>query len=462
MAIDLQKLTLRRLLDTQSNDLYSKLLNQYITGINSDLYDKIKSFYKANTRLPSTDEILTLRKDAGLQEYIENQICAEDNHNEQIADEFLVAQLQDYYIRDETIHFMDKFIDQMDNMEKVEVVDKFQNHLLHLNQAIPHDDELYDVAELEFFPSEDDFKIYPSGLSNEFDSVNGGFATQELVMLGGRRGSGKSIISLNLALNRFLQGNTVAFFTIEMRYKEVYDRVLSIISGVPFLDIFRNQLTDSQKIQMAKSKFENFYKPSDKITEMINELGYTKDFKNFEKRVKIERPELKDNRLFMIDDESLTLNRIDHYCNMFSSKYPNYNMAVVDYVNIIKHDDQKDWKTQITIADNLKSLSRKYDLTMISPYQIDASGEARFAKGILDAADRSFNFFPPPEDADRELESKISIHTTKMRNGKHMSFDVLMDWSCVKINPNSSELISEKPHNAVKFGTDKQEGAKDL
>ena len=462
MAIDLQKLTLRRLLDTQSNDLYSKLLNQYFTGINSVLYDKIKSFYKANTRLPSTDEILTLRKDAGLQEYIENQICAEDNHNEQIADEFLVAQLQDYYIRDETIHFMDKFIDQMDNMEKVEVVDKFQNHLLHLNQAIPHDDELYDVAELEFFPSEDDFKIYPSGLSNEFVSVNGGFATQELVMLGGRRGSGKSIISLNLALNRFLQGNTVAFFTIEMRYKEVYDRVLSIISGVPFLDIFRNQLTDSQKIQMAKSKFENFYKPSDKITEMINELGYTKDFKNFEKRVKIERPALKDNRLFMIDDESLTLNRIDHYCNMFSSKYPNYNMAVVDYVNIIKHDDQKDWKTQITIADNLKSLSRKYDLTMISPYQIDASGEARFAKGILDAADRSFNFFPPPEDADRELESKISIHTTKMRNGKHMSFDVLMDWSCVKINPNSSELISEKPHNAVKFGTDKQEGAKDL
>lgn len=462
MAIDLQKLTLRRLLDTQSNDLYSKLLNQYFTGINSVLYDKIKSFYKANTRLPSTDEILTLRKDAGLQEYIENQICDEENQNDQIADEFLVAQLQDYYIRDETIHFMDKFIDQMDNMEKVEVVDKFQNHLLHLNQAIPHDDELYDVAELEFFPSEDDFKIYPSGLSNEFDAINGGFATQELVMLGGRRGSGKSIISLNLALNRFLQGNTVAFFTIEMRYKEVYDRVLSIISGVPFLDIFRNKLTDAQKIQMARSKFDNFYKPSEKISEMINELEYTKDFKNFEKRVKIERPELKDNRLFMIDDESLTLNRIDHYCNMFSSKYPAFNMAVVDYINIVKHDDQKDWKTQITIADNLKSLSRKYDLTMISPYQIDATGEARFAKGILDSADRSFNFFPPPEQEDRELESKISIHTTKMRNGKHMSFDVLMDWSCVKINPNASDLISEKPHNAVKFGTDKQEGAKDL
>jgi hypothetical protein len=43
-----------------------------------------------------------------------------------------------------------------------------------------------------------------------------------------------------------------------------------------------------------------------------------------------------------------------------------------------------------------------------------------------------------------------------------MSFDVHMDWSCVKINPNLSDTISEKPHNAVKFGSDKQEKAKDL
>ena len=48
---------------------------------------------------------------------------------DEIQDEFLVAQLQDFYIRDETIHFMDKFVDQLDDLEKVEIVDKFQNHL---------------------------------------------------------------------------------------------------------------------------------------------------------------------------------------------------------------------------------------------------------------------------------------------------------------------------------------------
>ena len=462
MAIDLQKLTLRRLMDTQSNDLYSRLLNQYFTGINLVLFEKIKSFYKANMRLPRTSEIIALRKDVGLQEYIENQIVNDENVCAEIQNEFLVAQLQDFYIRDETIHFMDKFVDQLDDLEKVEIVDKFQNHLLHLNQAIPYNDELYDIAELDFFPTEDDFKIFPSGLSAEFDAINGGFATQELVLLGGRRGSGKSIISLNMALNRFLEGNTVAFFTIEMRYKEVYDRVLSIISEVPFLDIFRNQTTPAQKIQMAKAKFKHFYKPSEKIEQLLKELEYSKDFKMFERKVKMEKPTMTDNRLFMIDDESLTLNRVDHYCNMFSSKYPAFNLAVVDYINIIKHDDQKDWKTQITIAENLKSLSRKYDLTMISPYQIDATGEARFAKGILDSADRSFNFFPPPEEEDRQLNNKVTIHTTKIRNGRHMSFDVYMNWPCVKIDPTQSAVINEKPHAAAKFGTDKNEGSRDV
>ena len=207
---------------------------------------------------------------------------------------------------------------------------------------------------------------------------------------------------------------------------------------------------------MAKAKIDTFYKPNDSLNNMLSELEQKKDFKKFEQRIKLEKPEFKDNRLFMIDDESLTVNRIDHYCNMFTSKYPNFNMGVVDYINIVKHDDQKDWKTQIVIAEALKGISRKYDLTLVSPYQIDATGEARFSKGILDSADRSFNFFPPPEGDDRELENKITIHTTKMRNGKHMSFDVFMDWSCVKIDPAQSALINEKPHSAAKFGTDNE------
>ena len=44
-----------------------------------------------------------------------------------------------------------------------------------------------------------------------------------------------------------------------------------------------------------------------------------------------------------------------------------------------------------------------------------------------------------------------------------MSFDVAMDWTCVKINPNSSALINEKPHAGAKFGSDNEkQGPRDI
>lgn len=463
MSINLQQVALRRLLETKDHEFFSKLNSKYFYGINASLFHRIEQFYKANIVLPNLAELESTYKDSTLQEYLEQEIKHPDNIQKELHNGFILSQLQDFFIREETINFLSAFVDKMDMYEKEDIVDQLQNHLLELNKAIPDNEEVFDVAELSFFPSEDDFNIFPSGLSNEYDTSNGGFATQELVLLGGRRGSGKSIISLNLALTRYRQGNTVGFFSIEMRYKEVYDRLLSIISGVPFLDIFRNLLTNAQRVQIARAKFEEFYLPDPRIEQFIQDLEVTQNFKEFEARVKTAKLALKEHRLFIVDDESLTLNRLNHHCNTFKNKYPRFNLIVVDYLNIIKHDDQKDWKTQIVIADSLKSMARKYDMTVLSPYQIDASGEARFAKGILDSADRSFNFFPAAENDDRSLVSSLAIHTTKIRNGKHMSFNIDMDWSCVRIDPATSKLINEKPHNTAKFGSDNEkQGPKDV
>ena len=459
MALDLQKVTLRKLLETQNHDFFTKLVPQFFTGANIGLYSKIENFYKAHLKLPSIEEILMLNKDEAIQEYLESQVLNEENNVPHIENDFLVSQLQDFFIREETISFLDKFVDELEDLEKIEIVDKFQDHLLSMNNAIPTSEELYDVSELGFFPKSEDFTLFPSGLSAEYDAVNGGFATQELVLLGGRRGSGKSIISLNCAIERFIQGSTVAFFTIEMRYKEVHDRLLSIISEVPFLDIYKNKLTDNQKIQIAERKCETFYKRSDFIRDKLVKLKNDYDFNHFEESFKVQKPEMLNRRFFIIDDAAISLNRIDHYCNMFHNKYSSFTMGVVDYINIVKYEDQKDWKSQIAIAEALKLMSRKYDITMFSPYQIDAGGEARFAKGILDSADRGFNFFPPNENDD---PNRIIVHTTKIRNGKAMNFDIGMNWECTKVVSADSHLINEKPLGIAKYGSDKTESENDL
>jgi hypothetical protein len=457
MALDLQKVTLRKLLESQNHDFFTKLVPQFFSGTNIILYSKIENFYKAHLKLPSVQEMVMLNKDEAVQEYLEIQILSEDNNVPHIEDNFLVSQLQDYFIREETISFLDKFIDNLEDLEKIEIVDQFQDHLLSMNNAIPTSDELYDVADLEFFPGVQDFRLFPSGLSAEYDAVNGGFATQELVLLGGRRGSGKSIISLNCAIERFMQGNTVAFFTIEMRYKEVHDRLLSIISDVPFLDIYKNRLSATQKIQMAESKCRTFYEKSEFVDNKLKKLKDDLNFKHFEESFKINKPKMLDRRFFIIDDAAISINRIDHYCNMFHTKYNNFTMGVVDYINIVKYEDQKDWKSQIAIAESLKLMSRKYDITMFSPYQIDAGGEARFAKGILDSADRGFNFFPPNPDDDA---NRIVVHTTKIRNGRAMNFDIGMNWECTKVISTDSQLINEKPLGVAKYGSESENDLK--
>jgi hypothetical protein len=76
---------------------------------------------------------------------------------------------------------------------------------------------------------------------------------------------------------------------------------------------------------------------------------------------------------------------------------------------------------------------------MVSPYQIDASGEARFAKGILDAADIALVM----EAHDKDQQA-ISFETTKIRGGKEMAFTCPIDWDTLRISPQSIDKPSSK------------------
>lgn len=442
MTLDLQKLTLHRLIDTQDQDFYSKLSSKYFTGINFQLFERIQVFYKAHIRLPSSDEFEAIRKDTALQEYLVSQILNEENKNDDVENSFLINQLQDFFIREETISFMDKLIDNLDDLEKIEIIDNFQNFLLDINKAIPSSDQLLDAGEMESLPAGDKFIMFPSGISNEYDVTNGGFGLQELVLLGGRRGSGKSIFVLNATLSRFLQGSTVVLFSIEMRYLEVYYRLISILSGVPFLNLLLNKVSPDNKYDIGAAKLKYFYEKSDESFELLKELKTNRNLQEFDAKIKIKQLRLKENRFLIIDEEDLSPNRIDHFCNTFSNKYPNFTMATVDYLNIVRVEDSRSWLSQISIADHLKSLSRKYNLTVLTPYQTDANMEARFAKGILDAADRAFAFLP--KETQEDTPWKLPVFTTKIRNGRNITFDAFMDWECVKVYPEMTQKLLNK------------------
>jgi len=435
LAVDLQSLALKRLIDEQSIDFFNKLSPDYFSAKNKSLFKRIQKFYGGNLRIPSAEELHELIKVETLKHYLDNRVMDEENDSSTIDTVFISEQLQDAFIRSKTISFLDDFVDDLDVLERTEIIDTLQDHLLLLNRAIPEGEEVFDVVNLETVPEEDSFIMYPSGLNPDYDSVNGGFGQQELVLLGGRRGSGKSIIATNLAKNKHDQGDSVLFMSVEMRYKEVYYRLMSMLSKVPFSSILLNKLTPQEKFQIASAKLETFYEgTSGKRTQLLQDLKETKDYRRFDALVGSGELKFKDNRFIIIDNPQLTVARIDHFLNMFTKKH-NVKMCVVDYLNIIQTEDRMNWQSQITLADSLKLLARKYDVTMLSPYQIDASGEARFAKGILDSADRSFRFMPPDLDGNPDI---IPFDIAKIRNGKAMKFDVFMDWETLSIDYTTS------------------------
>jgi replicative DNA helicase len=231
---------------------------------------------------------------------------------------------------------------------------------------------------------------------------------------------------------------------------------MSMLSRVPFMKFLRNELSPEEKLIVAKTKLDTFYEKCDESETLLNDLVRTGNTKEFDASLRAKKVPLKQKRFHIIDDVNLSIPKIDHYLNMLSKKH-DVRTTVVDYLNIIKVEDRMDWKSQISLADSLKTLSRKYEQMMISPYQIDASGEARFAKGVLDSADRSFRFTPADLNED---PSVLPFEITKIRNGKSMKFDVHMDWDCLRVIPEKSEVINGKILN--KYGSDEKEQVGDL
>ena len=128
-------------------------------------------------------------------------------------------------------------------------------------------------------------------------------------------------------------------------------------------------------------------------------------------------------------------------CENLESKINQTDVGViiVDYLNQVKRSNapskggQYDWTEQIEVSKTLKSMAQEYEVPVFSPYQTDNTGEARFAKGILDAADAAYTIETwSPED------ECITFNCTKMRSAKMEGFTSVMDWETLKIGPQST------------------------
>jgi replicative DNA helicase len=228
-------------------------------------------------------------------------------------------------------------------------------------------------------------------------------------------------------VNQYLMGNSSVYFSIEMRAQEVFSRTMSILADVNNTNLMRGQSSQRDMMTLAHHRAEMFVDAQD----LLEDYLVHKDFDKFEQKLNHEKLLKPDNQMVIIDDQRLTIPNIDLHLQNFKAQFGDkLKLVVVDYVNQIVADDMYNWQTQLTLSKELKNLARKHNVCIVAPYQIDATGEARYSKGILDAADRAFILKP------QEHETGVfSFETTKMRNGTPMNFSSTISWNSLKISP---------------------------
>lgn len=426
--MDISAVLLNKLLTEKNLDIWAKLKLAFLDPSYSSLYTAINRYYVNYSSIPSFDELEIVVRELPVSKTLATLRLLDETD---VTAEVALDAIIDQYAQNLTISLLEKYVDKLPIYDTAEIKENLASIVLTLDEKTLSSENVFSMAEVNVFqrPEELNRSRMHLGLNNTFDSVLNGVARQELILIGGKRGSGKSIICSNLVTSQYESGYSSVYFTIEMIAHETLQRNISILANVDHRALKKNELSDSDILKVVKVRADMFT-DADKY---VNEFMKDRDQYKFEDSINKYCTLKPDNQMVIVDDRRLTLSSIDLHLGKMKAKFgERFGVAVIDYLNQIVIEGAKsqfDWQPQVDVSKKLKELARKYDIVIVSPYQIDATGEARFAKGILDAADIAMTLEPHNE------EGAISMETTKIRGDKAMKFTSGMNWDTLRISP---------------------------
>lgn len=457
---DIGTIVLHKILTNKSLSGWARIKYAFIDSSYSTVYQAIDSFYKVYGYIPNFDE---LKAHTFRTQSLYSAIAALELQEipEDIDLDVAIDVLIDTYTQNEALSMLDNFLDKVTLMDTQEIKDNLAGIVLTLDEKTHTSESVVSMSDIVIFsdPTDLERNRFPTGISNIWDSTLGGLYRQELVLIGGKRGAGKSIISANFATSQYEMNNSAVYFTIEMTAQETFQRMMAVLADVPFTSIKQDCLSPEETLKLIKTRANMFENAGDLISSYLDH----RDRMKFEHEL-VKTKKLKDNQIIIIDDRELSITSIDLHLQKLKSKLGDkLTVAVVDYLNQVitgsNNTSMYEWVTQVYISKKLKELARKYDIAIISPYQIDDSGQARFAKGILDAADIAMLLDPHSKE-----DCALTLETTKIRGGPPISLTSGINWDSLRISAKEVEKpTSKKATKIAKDGkSDNYEDAREL
>lgn len=420
-------LILHKVLANQDLEVWSRLRKEFFEAPYTEIYLLINRFYQKFDKLPSFDELEVVIRDEKHANYI--TALKELEVPDDLDIEIILQAVINEYAQREILQQLGGYLDELVFKDIGEMVEDLSNIAIDVEEKTEVSEQIVEMNQFLTIDIDTIFSRVPLGLNNDFDRFSLGMAPGEMIMFGGHRGSGKSVICANIACAQYLQGNSTLYFTIEMSARELYNRYLSILTDVPEKHIKGGNLSDSEKQAIAKVRARM---TEDGAEDLLEQYNKDADFDTFERNL-IDRPLNKENRIITVDNSTLTIANIDATMHTYKTRLEDrLKVVVVDYINQLTAHDPYNWQVQIDLSKKLKALGRKYDVIMVTPFQTSEEGKVRFAKGILDSPDWAFNL-SAVHDGDG---GSIEFECKKARGDEAINFASEIHWPTLKIYAN--------------------------
>lgn len=411
-------------------DVWPRLKLQYFNSSYSEIFAAITKYYNKFNTLPNFQSLDMTVRDSNIGKKIKALSLLEVSDDIDIL--VAIEALIDQYTQEEILNGLDTYIDKITHYDSSESILKLSEFVMHMEEVVDHDDEDYLMSDLFLMNEEELLQKIPFTLNNTLDANTGGIELTNLVMIGGHRGSGKTVVGCNMVSNHYSNGGISMIFTIEMRAREINWRIMSILSGVSNKNI-KNQTCTPDELKAIANTRAGFFLDSEEVYEDFIKHG---DYSKFEQDLVKSKTLNPDNQIIIIDNPTLTLADIDSKVQKYKAKHGDkLQTAYVDSMNKIVTPDKYDWKHQIENGDKLKDYAAKHGILMMASYQTDISGEARFAKGILDSGDYGINL--------TNMGKYINFKSTKTRGTSAFEFNSEVNWDTLKISQEDAVLDDE-------------------
>ena len=428
IILDLASALIKQIIIRQDIGTWSLLRRNYLPKEFHSTYASIESFFDRYSKVPTFEEILL---DIRTKEVKDKLYALSLQECEDTDPEMLLDFLKNEKAQDIAFDQFGKLIKNSTGFETAhDTVESLLDIALKIEKEIDLEDPDQNMQTIDLFDSEEELENrFKLGLNKDFDNTID-FIPSAYILIGGRRGSGKSLVGCNAVASAYMEGKSSIFFSVEMEVREILQRICAICTGINARRIANRSLSVGEWLKVAE------WWAGRRVggEEELEKYKEHRDFGLLHSAL-IRMPLHEHKQIEIVYDPEMTIGKVR---SELERKVPSLDpsVIVVDYTNQIKvskiSNDQFDWKDQIIISKTLKALAQRYRKPVLSFFQTDASGEARFAKGILDSADAVFVL--TAHDIEHGC---MEFECTKMRSAPETNFCTEINWENLVIGPNT-------------------------